>query len=114
MLPKNWLLIFLSITVILAIIAITEKYKKQSRKEISLWFFLIIYVIASSFASSVLSKSSFWAPRMRFSLGALIGILFLYLYVTTDLFQKKNILSMLAIGVVILSIYYDYFTRQTD
>ena len=37
---------------------------------------------------------------MRFSLGALIGILFLYLYVTTDLFQKRNILCMLAIAVV--------------
>lgn len=37
---------------------------------------------------------------MRFSLGALIGILFLYLYVTTDIFHKKNILCLLAVGVV--------------
>ena len=102
MLPKNWLLIFLSITVVLAIIAIVEKYKKESNKPLVLWFVLIALVIASSFASSVLSRSSFWAPRMRFSLGALIGILFLYLYVTTDLFQKKNILCMLAIAVVTL------------
>ena len=102
MLPKNWLLIFLSITVILAIIAIVEKYKKESSKPLVLWFVLIVLVIASSFASSVLSRSSFWAPRMRFSLGALIGILFLYLYVTTDLFQKKNVLCMLAIAVVTL------------
>ncbi len=102
MLPKNWLLIFLSITVVLAIITIVEKYKKESSKPLVLWFILIAFVIASSFASSVLSRSSFWAPRMRFSLGALIGILFLFLYVTTDLFQKRNILSMLAIAVVTL------------
>ena len=102
MLPKNWLLIFLSITVILAIIAIVEKYKKESSKPLVLWFVLIVLVIASSFASSVLSKSSFWAPRMRFSLGALVGILYLYLYVTTDLFQKKNILRILAIAVITL------------
>ena len=102
MLPKNWLLIFLSITVILAIIAIVEKYKKESSKPLVLWFVLIVLVIASSFASSVLSKSSFWAPRMRFSLGALVGILYLYLYVITDLFQKKNILRILAIAVITL------------
>ncbi|MCI9087624.1 MAG: hypothetical protein HFJ32_03610 [Clostridia bacterium] len=102
MLPKNWLLIFLSITVILAIIAIVKKYKKESMIQLVFWFILIAFVIASSFASSVLSKSSFWAPRMRFSLGALVGILFLYLYVTTDLFQKKNILCILAITVVAL------------
>lgn len=102
MLPKNWLLIFLSITVIIAVITIVEKYKKKSGKQTVLWFILIAFVIASSFASSVLSKSSFWAPRMRFSLGALIGILYLYLYVTTDLFQKKNILKIMAIAVIIL------------
>ncbi len=102
MLPKNWLLIFLSITVIIAVITIVQKYKKKSGKQIALWFILIAFVIASSFASSVLSKSSFWAPRMRFSLGALIGILYLYLYVTTDLLQKKNILKIMAIAVITL------------
>lgn len=98
--PKNWLLAFLSITVVLAVIAIVEKYKKQSAKEIILWFLLIVFVIASSFASSVLSTSSFPTPRMRFSLGALMGILWLYLYVTTDIFHKKNILTILTIGVI--------------
>lgn len=98
--PKNWLLIFLSITVILAVIAIIEKYKKQSTKEISLWFLLIAFVIVSSFASSVLSTSSFPTPRMRFSLGALMGILWLYLYVTTDIFHKKNLLTILIIGLI--------------
>ncbi len=98
--PKNWLLIFLNITVILAVIATIEKYKKQSAREISLWFLLIAFVIASSFASSVLSTSSFPTPRMRFSLGALMGILWLYLYVTTDIFHKKNIVTILAIGLI--------------
>lgn len=100
MLPKNWLLAFLSITVILAVITIIEKYKKKSGKQIVFWFGLIVFIIASSFASSVLSKSSFWAPRMRFSLGALIGILYLYLYVTTDLFHKKNALCILTIAII--------------
>lgn len=100
MLPKNWLFIFLSITVVLAVIAIVEKYKKRSGKQLIFWFLLIVFVIASSFASSVLSKSSFWAPRMRFSLGALIGVLFLYLYVTTDIFYKKNVLCVLAVTVI--------------
>lgn len=98
--PKNWLLAFLSITVVLAVIAIVEKYKKQSTKEIILWFLLIAFVIASSFASSVLSTSSFPTPRMRFSLGALMGILWLYLYVTTDIFHQKNILTILTIGLI--------------
>lgn len=98
--PKNWLLMFLSVTVVLAIIAIVEKYKRQSAKEIILWFLLIVFVIASSFASSVLSTSSFPTPRMRFSLGALMGVLWLYLYITTDIFHKKNILTILTIGLI--------------
>lgn len=98
--PKNWLLIFLSITVVMAIIAIIEKYKKESSKQIIFWFILIAFVIASSFASSVLSTSSFPTPRMRFSLGALMGILWLYLYVTTDIFHKKNMVTILAIGLI--------------
>lgn len=113
MLPKNWLLIFLSIIMIIAVIAIVETYKRQSGKQIILWFILLIFIVASSFVSSVLSKSSFWAPRMRFSLGALIGILFLYLYVSTDLFQKKNVLCMLTIGVIMVYVscnQYQYIT----
>lgn len=101
MFPKNLLLLFLSLIVILGVIGILNKYTKNSTKEIILYFALIIFIICSSFSSSVLSSSSFWAARMRFSLGALIGILFLYLYVTTDLFQKKNILTIFSVGLVI-------------
>ncbi len=101
MLPKNLLLIFLSMLILLGVISIVEKYKGKSAKEIILWFILLAYVIASTFASSVLSTSSFWAPRMRFCTGALIGILLLYLYVKTDLFQKKYIFTILTIVFLI-------------
>lgn len=113
MLPKNCLLIFLLSTIILAVIAIVRKYKKESSKQLIFGVGLIVVIIASSFASSVLSMSSFWAPRMRFSLGALIGILWLYLYVTTDIFQKKSNLRILAVAVIILYVgcnLYQYIT----
>ena len=103
MFPTNLLIIFLSLLVVLAVIGILQKYKKEAGKGIILYFLLMIFVIASAFSSSVLSSSSFWAARMRFCIGALVGILFLYLYVTTDLFQKKNALTVLSI--ILLTTY---------
>lgn len=94
--PKNLLIFFLSILVVLGVVSILEKYKNKSTKELILWFALILLVILSGFASSVLATSAFYEARMRFSIGALIGILLLYLYVETDLFQKKNILTIIA------------------
>lgn len=101
MLPKNLLLYFLSTLVIIAVIGIIQKYKQNSAKEVVFWFALIVFVILSSFASSILSTSAFWAPRMRFVIGALVGILLIYLYCNTDVFQKKNILTILSIIVVL-------------
>lgn len=102
MFPRNLLLIFLSILVIIAVIGIVQKYKKDCLKGIAVWFLLIAFVIASGFASSILSTSAFWAPRMRFCIGALVGILCLYLYASTDVFHKKNILTILAIITVVV------------
>lgn len=103
MFPPNLLIVFLSLLVILAVIGIIQKHKKEAGKEVIFYFLLMIFVIASAFSSSVLSSSSFWAARMRFCIGALVGILFLYLYVTSDLFQKKNALTVLAI--ILLTAY---------
>lgn len=102
MFPPNLLIIFLSLLVVIATISIIDKYKKDSGKEIILYFALILFVIASTFASSILSSSSFWAARMRFGTGALVGILFLYLYATSDLFQKKNVLTVLSIMLLVI------------
>lgn len=101
MFPPNLLLVFLGVLVVLSIIGIVQKYKKDSTKEVILWFVLIAFVIASTFASSVLSSSSFWAARMRFGVGALMGILFLYVYVTTDTFQKKSAITILTTMLLI-------------
>ena len=113
MFPKDSLIMFLSILVILAVVGMVEKYKKDSGKGIIVWFLLVAFVIASGFASSALSTSAFWAPRMRFCIGALVGILCLYLYVSTDLFQKKNIYTILALITVATYTYlnmYQYIT----
>lgn len=103
MFPPNLFIVFLSLLTLIAIVAIGQKYKKEFKNEIILYFLLTIFVIASAFASSLLSSSSFWAARMRFCVGALIGILFLYLYVKSDLFQKKNALTVLS--TILLTAY---------
>lgn len=101
MFPPNLLIIFLTLLTLLAIIGIIQKYRQKAAKELILYFSLMIFIIASAFSSSVLSSSSFWAARMRFCIGALVGVLFLYLYVTSDLFQKKNALTILSIILLI-------------
>ena len=90
--PKNALLIFLST---LTIIVIAYKIKKLKEKN----NFLYTYI---------LTLTSFYTGRLRNALGALIGIILLFIYVETDLFEKKGkinvILYLTFISYVIINI----------
>lgn len=89
MFPPNLLIIFLILLTLIAIIGIIQKYRKENRKELILYFTLIIFVIASAFSSSILSSTAFWAGRMRFCVGALIGILFCIYMLRLIYFKRK-------------------------
>lgn len=91
--PKNAFIIFLDI---LTIIVIIYQIKTLKEKNNILYKYIAIMVItiAGSCVTYLLSPTSFYTGRLRNALGALIGIIFIFLYVETDLFEKKGKLSI--------------------
>lgn len=84
--PKWMFLIFFSI--IFLVVLLYNKKQKENYKTI-LILFLSILIILSSFLVNLLSLTSIDAGRMRFVIGALIGIIFIYIYVKSNIFEKN-------------------------
>lgn len=99
LIPPYSFLIILSIIELLMILKIVKQNKeKQEDKNVNIILqqFAIIGVgIAAGFIVSVLNTSGFWAGRARFSLGALIGFLWLHLWIKTNFTDKKDCLNIL-------------------
>lgn len=74
---------------------------------------IIIVSIASSFIASAMSLSGFNSARIRFTIGALIGVLFILMYCKSRLFEKTNafeiIFSFLVISYTLVNMY-TYFS----
>ena len=74
---------------------------------------IIITSIASSFIASAMSLSGFNSARIRFTIGALIGILFILMYCKSKLFEKTNafeiVFSFLVISYTLVNMY-TYFS----
>lgn len=99
--PKYLLLGIYIITLIITIAYDAVKVKKYDN---SFNIILIALVaIISSVAINVISLSSFSLGRMVFSVGALIGLVFMYLYCTTNMFEEKDYFRLLI--HIVLGIY---------
>ena len=74
---------------------------------------IIITSIASSFIASAMSLSGFNSARIRFTIGELIGILFILMYCKSKLFEKTNVFeivfSFLVISYTLINMY-TYFS----
>lgn len=91
--PKNGLIIFLYI--LTAIVIIYQiKTLKEKNNILYKYITIIVITIAGSCVTYLLSLTSFYTGRLRNALGALIGIIFIFLYVETNLFEKKRKLSI--------------------
>ena len=101
--PKNLLLLLLlSLTVIVLIYQL-----KNNNKENKIWYkylTIVFITIAGSNITFLITLSSFFTGRVRNALGALIGIIFILLYVETTLLEKKGILKSLTYSIIILYI----------
>ena len=86
--PKYFFMIFI-IGIYISIFVYDLKNIKEYSNSFNV-LILIIIAIASSVAINVISLSSFGLGRMVFSVGALIGLIFMYLYCSTDIFSKKS------------------------
>lgn len=89
--PKYFFMIFI-IGIYISIFVYDLKNIKEYSNSFNV-LILIIIAIASSVAINVISLSSFGLGRMVFSVGALIGLIFMYLYCSTDIFSKKSFLE---------------------
>ena len=98
--PKYLFLVFLII--IIGIIAIWDKKEKHHSINLANIILISIVAILSSIMINVFSLSSFGLGRMVFSVGALIGIIYIYLYCVTDILDKKTIFKYIMILVLIV------------
>lgn len=81
------------------------------------YFTIIIITIASAYVINLTTLSSFDAGRLRVPIGTLIGIIFIFLYVRTDIFEKKGffknaIIIALMIYAIINTINYESMIIQ--
>jgi len=108
--------------VILLFVSIWCYYLSKGTKELLkvLNIVLIIFIsLGSSFVLNIFSLTSFGSARLMFSLGALIGYIFIYLYVNTDLLEKKALLSkmikiLLVSYFIIIVINYVYIMTEHE
>ena len=104
--PKYVFLIFL--TLIMICIVIWDKKEKEGFNNFINIVLLTIVAIVSSVIINVVSLSSFGLGRMVFSVGALIGMIYMYLYSTTAIMDKKTffkyIMIIILVGYTIINI----------
>ncbi len=86
MFPKGLFIIILSCIILLSSFAI----KQKEYKEMINIALIIIIAIASAVSPHIITLESFMVPRLMFNIGALIGIIFMYLYIEKDLFKDDS------------------------
>lgn len=94
--PENALFIFLSLLTIIVIIYQAKNIKKEDNT-IFKYLAILFITIASSCIIHLTTLASFNTGRLENSLGALAGIIFIFLYVETDLLENKGKLSKIAL-----------------
>ncbi len=104
--PRNALLLFLGLLTMSVIlyVMINKKYKEHI---VIKYFSIALITILGSCVTYILTLTSFYTGRLRNGLGAVVGILFLFIFSETDVFEninknnKKFILGMLTITTLI-------------
>lgn len=104
--PRNALLLFLGLLTMSVIlyVMINKKYKEHI---VIKYFSIALITILGSCVTYILTLTSFYTGRLRNALGAVVGILFLFIFSETDLFEKINknnkkfILGMSTITILI-------------
>ena len=100
--PQYLFIAFLLCTYVIVFVYDLVKIKENS--DIFNVLMLIIVAVISSVAINIISLSSFGLGRMVFSVGALIGVIFMYLYCSTEIFKNTKIVKYILICDIILYI----------
>ena len=105
--PKNLLIFYL--IVLTGIIILLEK---ENKNIICKYLIILFVTIAASYTTYILTLTSFYTGRLRNALGALIGIVFILLYVCTNVFENKktiNIIALITIYLISQNIFIIYY-----
>lgn len=106
MFPKYLLIIYVAI---IALLIYIYKLKYNEKYNMGAFGLLILITIGSSFIPYIISLGAFWAARLKFTIGALIGIVYMYIYCNTNIFNKKtiyrNIFMVLLIAYLIINLF---------
>lgn len=103
--PLN--LFLLGVAILITISMLYEIGKEKVEPIAFKMLFLILITIASSSVTFLITLSSFYAGRLRFCIGALIGILFAFLYVETNWMEKKKIMRK----VITICLFFYFFSN---
>lgn len=114
--PKNALIIFLSILTVIAYIYQLKNINKEDNT-ISKYIVIVLITIASAYIIHLTTLTGWSGARLKNSLGALIGIIFIFLYAGTDIFQNKDKLntftSVTLLAFTIINVVnYEYIILQ--
>ena len=96
--PQKLMIAFLDILTLIIIIYVIRN--KETRVLYEYITIAIITILVSS-STFIITLSAFNAGRLRFALGALIGIIFIFLYVRTNMIDQKSKLKIIPILLLI-------------
>lgn len=103
-----YLLLAFVLTILTTVWCYVWMAKKEKRILLDV-FFIAVVTILSSFVIFIITLSSFYTGRLHFCMGALVGLLFLYLYAKTDCFENKSVLQKILLVILlayfILNVY---------
>lgn len=94
-------LLLSTIFIVLILILIEIKTKEDNKKFLEVLMLILLSVIFA-FIPSIIGTTAFSSARIRFSLGAMIGIIYIYLTIKWDLLEKKKIINKILISIFIV------------
>ena len=110
--------LYLFFLLIIEFLIVFKSYKEKLNNNIVIHTFLIIlFCLFAGIAVSFISMTGFWSARIRFSIGATIGFLIIYLYCKTDIvftYKKINVLIVSIYIIYTLSIVTNYISIMNN
>lgn len=85
-------------------------YSKKPVENLIQLFLIIIVAIASGFIASAMSLTGYHSARIRFTIGAVIGIIFIHMYCKSELFENTKSLEIIFSGIVIIYTIINMYT----
>lgn len=80
---------FVSLMVMLVILALCESHRKKDNHVLNVVLIIVIAII-TNFAMHIPTITAYYAGRTKFAVGAILGLIFMYMYIKTEIYEKEN------------------------